>query len=93
MNGFSEGLAVVHDGKSAVYGHIDTKEKLAVPTRFGAASSFKEGLASAGPSSTEQGVIDKKGNYVIEPKYYEIRAFTAASRRCFRGTTRRTRSD
>lgn len=70
MHGFRDGRALVHRGGR--YGYLDRAGALAIPDRFGAAWEFSDGLAVAGPRSTEQGIIDRDGAWVVEPKYYEV---------------------
>lgn len=63
---FSEGLALVWDGKR--WGYVDYSGKVRIPLQFEDAEPFSEGLASVRRDG-RYGFIDKTGKMVIEPQY------------------------
>jgi hypothetical protein len=68
---FSNGLAAVSTGDK--YGYINRKGEMVIPEQFGYAAFFTDGgLAVAGMSEDKQGVIDKKGTFVLNPKYKSV---------------------
>ncbi|MBL8222676.1 MAG: WG repeat-containing protein [Bryobacterales bacterium] len=71
---FSEGLAVVQQGK-AVAGFIDMTGRFRIPMRFAQAREFSEGLAAV-ESDGNWGYIDKTGAMVIQPRFTSATAFT-----------------
>jgi hypothetical protein len=74
---FKDGLAVV--STAGKYGYIDKTGKLAIPLRFGFARPFHEGRAIVGfgpGGATELGVIDRSGNFIINPHLYRISNFS-----------------
>jgi hypothetical protein len=73
---FKEGLAVV--STAGKYGYIDKTGKLAIPLRFGIAKSFREGRAVVGfgpGGATDFGVIDRSGNFIVNPHFHKILDF------------------
>lgn len=71
---FYEGLAAVRRGSK--WGFIDRTGKLVIPYRYGGTSMFIEGYAIVGMETgwgdkkkAVFGVIDKQGNYKIQPQY------------------------
>jgi hypothetical protein len=74
---FTHGLAAVE--QNGVCGFINKKGETVIPMQYIDAHNFtSEGYAvvgiSAGHRKVKYGVIDKKGNYVIEPEYNEMQA-------------------
>jgi hypothetical protein len=69
---FSEGLAVVSQGKgeNQKEGYIDKTGQVRIEPRFAIARPFREGLAAVRPTNTnEWGYIDKTGKIVIQPRW------------------------
>ena len=69
---FSEGLSVVFDD-TFKNGYINKKGDLVISCRFKEAFPFHGGQAIVAPDYGEYGVIDKEGNYVINPQFDFIR--------------------
>jgi len=68
---FSEGLAVVKIGEKS--GYIDVSGNFVIPF---AGSKFSEGLASVQASDSKLvGYIDKRGKFVISPRFYRAYEF------------------
>ena len=64
-SGFSEGLAVVCDKETDLYGFIDMKGNEVIPCQYYYISpDFNEGIAVVYKSSDEWTLIDKKGNEI-----------------------------
>ncbi|MDR1455877.1 MAG: WG repeat-containing protein [Tannerella sp.] len=58
------------------WGYINTKGETVIPEQFATAGVFSvKGYAQAGTSPEHNGVIDKKGVYIINPKYEEVNIF------------------
>lgn len=75
---FHEGLACVSDEKDGqkVEGYVDAKGTLQIPLQFADGGYFSEERAVVRDLETRKcGVIDKKGNYVVEPKYKSCKSF------------------
>lgn len=77
LAGFSEGLAVVKlNGRN---GFINKKGMMIIQPRFVRApwvSGFKEGLAPVYLENDTAGFIDSTGNFVIDPKFSYVSAFS-----------------
>lgn len=71
--GFSDGLSPVID-ENLLFGYVDENCSLVIPHQFEAAFRFNEGLAPA-VKNGKVGLIDKKGNWVFEPKYASCNYF------------------
>ncbi len=75
---FSEGLASITtiSGDSYSNGYIDTSGNLAIDAQFKVAESFWNGYAVVAIVDEnldyQYGVIDKSGNFVIEPMFFNI---------------------
>lgn len=73
VNDFSEGLCavLVMDDRldSWLWGYIDTSGEMLIPARFDFADDFKDGQAVVKGMDGGYGVIDRAGNYIIEPIY------------------------
>ena len=66
---FSEGLAAVTiNGKC---GYIDKTGEILIPAIYRSAHRFKDGYALVSFSEHVLGFIDKQGNMVIEPQFYQ----------------------
>lgn len=81
MGKFSEGMAMVlqdnEQAEDADVGYIDTTGELVIPLQFFGGNEFSEGLAvaavrdsAASRPQTLCGYIDKEGNWVVAPKYW-----------------------
>ena len=78
INDFQEGLACVRDEKDGqtVEGYVDANGTLQIPLQFASGGYFSEERAVVRDLETRKyGVIDKKGNYVAEPKYKSCKSF------------------
>jgi hypothetical protein len=76
---FSDGLAGVRLGKE--WGYIDRKGVVVIPLRFAEVSPFYRGLARVRMFTDEGlrgkwGCINKKGEFVVAPRYDHIQHFT-----------------
>jgi len=68
---FYNGLATVE--KDAKKGYINRKGDIEIPLQFVFAGPFSDrGFALAATSVNHMGVIDKKGSFIINPKYADI---------------------
>ena len=67
---FSEGLAAVENIKYRV-GYVDKQGNLVIPYRFIEGREFRNGRAvvRANIYGGPWGMIDTKGNWIMEPKY------------------------
>ena len=67
---FSDGLAPVCFSKypPGEWGYIDKSGRVVIDGKFESAASFSEGLAKVGVGKNNFGYIDKKGEYVIQPR-------------------------
>lgn len=75
---FHEGLACVTDEKDGqtVEGYVDANGTLQIPLQFANGRYFSEERAVVCDlESRKYGVIDKKGNYVVAPKYKSCESF------------------
>lgn len=70
MNPFSQGLAVVKDKESRLYGYMDTKGEIVIPFKYSTAKNFSEGLAKVEYKDQQgnrlKGYIDTTGNLVFK---------------------------
>jgi hypothetical protein len=76
-NDFADGLALVEvwlDEDTRLFGFIDRTGAVAIPPRFGRASSFSEGLAAAAEDGP-YGYVDKAARWVVRPKFWEAGPF------------------
>lgn len=71
--GFSDGLTPVID-ENLLFGYVDETCSLVIPHQFEVAFRFNEGMAPA-VKNGKVGLIDKKGNWVFEPKYASCNYF------------------
>src|SRR5690554_2082431 len=64
-----EGLMLVEE--SGYYGYVDERGDLVIPTMFVSATDFYNNRAVVSPTKEDgkNGVIDREGNYILEPKY------------------------
>lgn len=67
-----EGLMLVEE--SGYYGYVDERGDLVIPTMFVSATDFYNNRAVVSPTKEDgkNGVIDREGNYILEPKYGNI---------------------
>lgn len=76
---FSEGLAVVHAGAECKdqnnFGFVDTNFQVTIPQQFTAARAFRGGLAAVRNAENRWGLIDRKGNWVVTPRFEKINYF------------------
>jgi len=66
---FSEGVADVQNGDSALYEFIDKSGHTVIAPSFSKAGAFREGLAPAADKNDLWGFIDHTGKWVIQPQY------------------------
>ena len=75
-NDFSEGLALVIRKEPHFYGYIDKTGKVIIDTQSEwAHGDFQEGLARAVYGKNCVGFINKKGKYVIKPRFADTGDF------------------
>ncbi len=67
LENYSRNLALV--SKDNRYGFADTKGNIAIPLRFSSALPFEGNLTWAEHPENGWGLINAKGDFVIEPKY------------------------
>lgn len=65
---FHDGMARVFLRQQELYGFLNRKGEIAVPTKFQYVGFFNEGLAAVVENNLF-GYIDKEGNYVIQPRF------------------------
>jgi hypothetical protein len=56
-------------------GYVDATLQIVIPPSFELACDFHDGLARAATDSWNEGIIDRTGNWVIEPKYAYVWQF------------------
>jgi len=79
--GISEGLAAVEIGERC--GYINADNAVAIGFRFDSCQSFSEGLETVGvkglnkslPSVLSEGVINRKGNFIVAPELVSVGRF------------------
>ena len=78
VGGYSEGLCPAQDAEG-LYGYLDEAGNVAIPFQFSWANGFVNGYADAAPKEDDayHGLIDRKGRWVIEPRYTECVAVGA----------------
>ncbi len=70
IHSFNEGLATVAvDGK---YGYIDEMKNVKIQPQYIDAKAFKNNYAEVMTADSLWGLIDKKGDFVINPKYKNL---------------------
>lgn len=70
---FHEGLASFYDSSnSKKYGYINSSGEIAIPARYKLAGDFENGMAVVATDNRIKGIIDRNGNYVIQPIYKDI---------------------
>ena len=67
---FSEGMCAVRNDQKQ-FGYIDKTGKLVVPFQFEKAEAFEKGVAAV-RVNRKWGLIDKNGNFLINPYYEEL---------------------
>ncbi|MGH2624854.1 MAG: WG repeat-containing protein, partial [Sphingobacterium sp.] len=70
--GFSEGFAAVSNGEN--WGYIDVHNNLVIDYQFDYAKSFHHQKAIV-QKGEFYGVINRDGEFVIDPKYYDLQLF------------------
>lgn len=83
---FSEGLAVVQDKQTGLYGYIGLDGQYVIEPQYMTAFDFSEGLAAVALPVPEEkfddkrfGYIDKNENWVLEPQYGEAGEFSGGA--------------
>jgi len=73
MERVKEGLILVKDKKSWMYGYLDVNGKLVIPCKYSLASEFNEGLAKVNVANEfgeyKWGFVDKSGSIKINFKF------------------------
>lgn len=67
----ADGLVYFLEDGDTEYGYLTDKGEIAIPAQFTYAADFKDGMAVVVEKSGDNykyGLIDKKGNYIIEPQ-------------------------
>lgn len=72
---FSSGMARVL--KDSLWGYIDATGKLKIPAKFSNSTAFKEGMAWVEMPKKGWGLIDRNGNFLIEPTYSNAQFVTS----------------
>jgi hypothetical protein len=74
IDSFSEGLAATRLTENSKFGFINEEGELIIAEKYETADSFHEGLAVVSLSSFENqtGLINTKGDYVLQPQFGEI---------------------
>lgn len=76
VTNFSEGLAIVSDKESGLYGFIDKKGNEVIPCQYYyIPQGFKDGVAVVSKSSESQTLIDKKCNEIASFSYQYCGSF------------------
>ncbi|MBO5233557.1 MAG: WG repeat-containing protein [Prevotella sp.] len=70
-------------GNNGKYGYINTKGEVVIDFKFDYAESFESGVAPV-RINNKWGLIDKNGEFVVEPQYEEIKHINGTNRLCFR---------
>lgn len=70
VKSFTEGFAAVKKGAS--WGFVDKSGKEVISTQFVNVRKFKNGYAAACKVKDKWGIIDTKGNWVLEPNFLRI---------------------
>jgi hypothetical protein len=78
---FSDGLALVYERATNLYGFIDRGGGFALPPAYAEAWGFSEGLAAVSPPAGEEGAglygyIDKDGAWLIAAQFADARPFS-----------------
>lgn len=73
----SDGMCGFFDETNNKYGYMNIESDIVIPPLFTVADGFEDGTAVVSLlgefySDIQYGLIDKKANYIIEPKYKEI---------------------
>lgn len=66
---FSEGLLAVMREEDGLYGFIDTEGKLAIAPQYSWVECFSEGLCCVYDEADRAGYINRRGEWVIPPRY------------------------
>ncbi|MGE4282887.1 MAG: WG repeat-containing protein [Clostridia bacterium] len=77
VNNLSEGLMTFEEKEDSKTGYINEKGEVVIPARFSWGDEFNNGLAVVNLSENyfdkTSGVINKEGEYILEPEYIEVR--------------------
>lgn len=73
---FANGLAVVKDAKSNLWGYINLDGEVAIPLTYKNAYSFSEGLACVEVKANKYGYINEKGEVVIPTTFDVAKSFS-----------------
>lgn len=68
---FTDGMAAVRSG--ALWGFVDAYGKEVISAQFINVRQFKNGYAAACKSKDAWGIIDRSGNWVLEPNYLRVK--------------------
>lgn len=81
IGSYSEGIAPYSNmGSSEKLGYISNKGEVVLNPKWGAVEPFSEGLAAVAVEQAggyKWGVIDTKGNYIVQPKYDQVKVQTS----------------
>lgn len=75
VGNLGEGLLAFKKDNNAKTGYMDEQGNVVIPPQFAIAEAFEQGKAVVNTSDSfvnQYGLIDKKGNFVIKPKYNDI---------------------
>lgn len=75
---FSEGLGII-EVKGGKWGFVDSTGQVAITPQYDGVGYFRGGLAWARSIQGNIGFINKKGEWVIEPKFYAAKSFDPES--------------
>lgn len=73
---FENGLALVKDAKSNLYGYINLHGEVSIPLNYKNAYSFSEGLACVEVKANKYGYINEKGEVVIPTTFDVAKSFS-----------------
>lgn len=73
---FENGLAVVKDAKSDLYGYINLHGEVSIPLTYKYAYSFSEDLACVKVKANKYGYINEKGDVVIPMGFDDAESFS-----------------
>ena len=70
---FSEGLCAVQ--KNGKWGYINNTGEIVIPFNFDVVRDFHQGFAAVSQGSNKVGYIDKNGDWLVEPEFYNALDF------------------
>lgn len=74
-NDFQEGLCLIQDQETNLYGFMDKTGKVVVPCKYESALDFSDGVSVCFKDG-KYFVIDKEGNTLVEPRNERISSFS-----------------